>query len=384
MRSSGPVGGRSCAWLGAVAVGVWAALAGGPGVVHAGGQTLRATGAGGTFPSAPMFSDSPMCPVWAVYAAGGTVYVGTDGAAGGFAGPLGLPGDGGVGISTDGGTTFTHSTIANGLRNNHVTGVYAAGDTVYAATLGGLSISTDGGKTFTNRTTADGLGSNNVYWVYAAGGSVYAATDSGVSVSADGGTTFVNRTTADGLGGNTVYGVYAAGGTVYAATMGGVSISTDGGKTFTNRTTADGLGANTGRGVFAVGNIVYAATPLQLFSEPGVGGLGISTNGGKTFTVRTTADGLGDNFVNGVYVAGGTVYAATNGGLSISTDGGTTFTTRTAADGLGNSQVGGVYAVGNTVYAATLGGLGISTDGGTTFTNHTLASVRPCPNSGNP
>ncbi|MFH1263856.1 MAG: hypothetical protein V1495_10510 [Pseudomonadota bacterium] len=56
--------------------------------------------------------------------------------------------------------------------------------------------------------------------------------------------------------------------------------------------------------------------------------MSISTDGGATFTNRTTADGLGDNDVNGVFAVGSTVYAATDGGgLSISTDGGTTFTT---------------------------------------------------------
>ena len=37
-----------------------------------------------------------------------------------------------------------------------------------------------------------------------------------------------------------------------AATDGGLSISTDGGATFTNRTTTEGLGNNFVRGVFAV------------------------------------------------------------------------------------------------------------------------------------
>ena len=49
-----------------------------------------------------------------------------------------------------------------------------------------------------------------------------------------------------------------------------------------------------------------------------------------TYTNRTTANGLGNNnVVGGVYVVGSTVYAGTQGGLSISTDGGATFTNRT-------------------------------------------------------
>ena len=61
-----------------------------------------------------------------------------------------------------------------------------------------------------------------------------------------------------------------------------------------------------------------------------------------TFTNRTTADGLGDNKVLGVYAVGATVYAATLGGLSISTDGGATFTNRTTANSsLRNNYVWG-------------------------------------------
>ena len=209
------------------------------------------------------------------------------------------------------GCTFINKTVADGLGNNYVYGVYAVGSNVYAGTTGGLSISTDSGTTFTNKTTADGLGNNNVLGVYAVGSTLYAATHGGLSISTDGGATFTNKTTADGLGNNTVYGVYAVGSTLYAGTTGGLSISTDSGTTFTNKTTADGLGNNNVYGVYAVGSTVYAAT---------LGGLSISTDGGTTFTNKTTADGLGNNTVLGVYVDGSNVYAATSGGLSISTN----------------------------------------------------------------
>src|SRR5262245_47465053 len=92
-----------------------------------------------------------------------------------------------------------------------------------------------------------------------------------------------------------------------------------------------------------------------------------------TFTNRTTADGLGDNGVGGVFAEGSTVYAATFGGLSISTNGGITFTNRTTADGLGSNVVYSIFADGSTVYAATEGGVSISTNGGITFTNRTTA-----------
>ena len=132
---------------------------------------------------------------------------------------------------------------------------------------------------------------------------------------------------------------------------------------FTNRTTADGLGNNRVWGVYVVGSTVYAATD---------GGLSMSTNGGMSFTNDDTTSGLGSNFVNGLYATDDTVYAATTGGLSISTDD-STFTNYTTADGLGDNRVYGVYAVGSTVYAATDGGLSVSTDGGASFTNYTTA-----------
>ena len=221
------------------------------------------------------------------------------------------------------------------------------GNTVYAATAGGLSISTDGGATFTTRTTANGLGNNFVFGVYAVDSTVFAATYGGLGISTDGGATFTNRTSANGLAdlaNYLVYGVHAGGDAVYAATRGGLAISTDGGASFANRTTADGLGDDTVFGVYAVGSVVYAATR---------GGLGISTDGGASFTTRTTGDELGpadgeldetEHNTSWVYASGSTVYAATLGGLSVSTDGGATFTTRTTANGLGSNTVSGVYA----------------------------------------
>ena len=130
---------------------------------------------------------------------------------------------------------------------------------------------------------------------------------------------------------------------------------------YTNQTTANGLGNNRVRGVYALGSTVYAANS---------GGLSISTDGGASFTNRTTDDGLGASIALGVYAVGSTVYAATIG-VSISTDGGASFTNRTTANGLGSNFVNGVYAVGSTVYAATAGGLSISTNGGASFTNRT-------------
>ena len=180
----------------------------------------------------------------------------------------------------------------------------------------------------------------------------------------------VNKTTTNGVG-YANYAVYASGNTLYVGSAsyaiftGKLSISTDGGATFTERTTATGLGNTSVRGITGDGGTVYVATG---------NGLSISTDDGATFTNKTTTNGLGNNIVWSVYAIGSNVYAGTSGGVSISTDGGATFTNKTTADGLGSNAVwGGVYAAGNTLYAATNGGLAISTDGGATFTNKTTA-----------
>jgi hypothetical protein len=124
------------------------------------------------------------------------------------------------------GLTFTNKTTGNsGLGSNNVVGVYASGSSIYAATLGGLGISTNGGTSFTNYTTTSGLGNNTVRSVYASGSSIYAATDGGISISTNGGSSFTNYTTANGLGNNSVRGVYASGSSIYAATLGGLSIA---------------------------------------------------------------------------------------------------------------------------------------------------------------
>ncbi|MFM9035399.1 MAG: Ig-like domain-containing protein, partial [Mycobacterium sp.] len=247
-------------------------------------------------------------------------------------------------------------TVADGLGSNLITNygnsICVDGNTVYVATTGGLGISANGGRTFTNRTTANGLPNDYSFAIAATGGAIFAGTNSysGLSTSRDGGATFTNRT-GTGLG-SVVYSAYTNGGKVYVGSNQGLSISSDGGNTFTLRS----LGGY-GLGIHVDGNNVYAAT---------TSGLSVSTDGGDTFTRRLAANDLR----GGVYASGNNIYAARQSGLAVSTDGGNTFNTRTIANGLGSNIVLGVCGDGNTVYAATSGGLGVSTDGGNTFTNY--------------
>ncbi|MBI5825195.1 MAG: hypothetical protein HZB18_14290 [Chloroflexi bacterium] len=273
-----------------------------------------------------------------------------------------------------------------GLGDPWVFDVFVDGTTVYAATINGLSISPNiNSIPFSNRTMGEGLGDNTVYSVYVSGANVYAGTWGGLSISTDGGNTFTNKTTANGLGSNVVNGVFVSGSNVYAATDGstasigggggGLSISTDGGNTFTNKTTANGLCSNNVTDVFVSGGTIYVAMATSCLS--------ISTDGGNTFTNKTagTLGISGGSGLYGVYASGLNIYVATTSGLSISTDGGATFTNRTTANGLGGIVVSDVYASGSSIYAATnsgyagmSGGLSISTDGGATFTNYNTAN----------
>ncbi|MVM31322.1 hypothetical protein GO755_14860 [Spirosoma sp. HMF4905] len=256
--------------------------------------------------------------------------------------------------------TYTYVTDSLHSISTFVRSVYTVGNTIYVATDGGLSISTNGGSSFTNYTTSNNLGSNMVFRVYVVGTKIYAATTNGLSISTDGGAHF--STTTSGLGSSFVTGVYSLGSTVFVSTLGGLGISTNGGISFVNKTTDNGLGHNTVYGVYAVGNTIYAAT---------AGGVSISTNGGTSFT--NTSVGTGNNYATSVYAVGNTVYAATyGGGLSISTNNGASYIHKTTADSLGSNTVWSVYALGNTIYAATATGLSISTNGGASFTNHYL------------
>ena len=180
-------------------------------------------------------------------------------------------------------------------------------------------------------------------------------------------TSFTVRTAAkNSLAADKIHAVYAVGSTIYAATDSGLSISTDGGATFTTRTTADGLAGGFRNspekvdGVFVVDSTVYAAS---------YGGLAVSTDGGTTFSKISGLAATG-----GVYATGSTVCAWTGSGLIVSTDGGKNFTTRTTANGLGSNYGEAVFVSGGTIYAATSkSGLGISTDGGATFTTRTTS-----------
>lgn len=318
-------------------------------------------------------------------------------------------------VSSDKGYSFSPKTTVDGLGSNYVYDLYASGSAVYAATAGGLSISSDNGQTFSNRTTADGLISNGINAVAVNGATVYAGTSSGLSISTNGGSNFtVNRTTTNGLLSNYVKDIYLNGaGVMYLATDVGVSISGDGGATFTaSRPAAWFTG---GVGVTAVyekaGTIYAAAYPSfyqstdngvtwkqQGLPDAAVKGMAVASNGtlyfyvenssgfssiaissdkGRTFTIRNIGEILGSSsYANGIYVDGNTLYVATTG-IAVSSDGGNTFKVLTkTGNGLSEYFVDAVYAQGTTIYAISSSGfLDKSTNGGTTFAYQSISGL---------
>jgi len=158
-----------------------------------------------------------------------------------------------------------------------------------------------------------------------------------------------------------------ADGTIYVATYDGLSISTDGGATFTTKTSTNGLGANHTYEVALDGqDNVYVATAE---------GLSISTDGGQTY--RTLNPGEGEGLwepwfrrTRAVHLdRNDTLYVGSKGGLSISDDGGNSWTNITDAEGLGSRSVSDIEVNDSGTIYVVAGGLNISTDGGSSWTS---------------
>jgi ligand-binding sensor domain-containing protein len=320
----------------------------------------------------------------------------------------------GISISSDSGTSFTNIT-GNGLNHSNIRSVYvdslfkiyvmtgsslcssinagssfscsspsgggrinsdATGNIYVGSYSSGYYFSSDNGATFTNKTIVDGLLSNTVSFVYKdpLSSKTYAGAFDGISVSTDNGNSFTSSiTTQHSLGfhdiismyvdqsDNIYLGSYSSG----LASAGGLYISKDAGRTFSLKSTIDGLGNMTINDIF-----VDSTNRFLVATE---GGLSISTDGGESFTSYSMTDGLPHHNVLSVSAnAAGDIFAATyGGGLSITTDAGATFTTKTTVDGLGSNQVRDLFVdSSNNIYAATNGGLSISLDGGASFTNY--------------
>lgn len=129
--------------------------------------------------------------------------------------------------------------------------------------------------------------------------------------------------------------VHGKGNTIAVVNDSVLSISHDGGETFKYSGAPSGLRS----GIIDVK--VHSPTHIYVAA---FSGLFISTDGGVTFTRKTSTDGLGSNTVKDLQIASsGDIYAATTGGLSISTDGGNTFATKTTAEGLPYNNLSRIF-----------------------------------------
>jgi hypothetical protein len=275
--------------------------------------------------------------IYAVQTSGSSVYAATYG--------------GGVGISTDGGTTWTARTVSNsGLSDDWVYSLIVDGTTLYAGCDGALSISSDNGTSWSNYyQSPNGLASNYVYSLAVAGGKIYAGTSSGLSISSNGGTNFTN---SPAPANDDINGLFVAGSTIYAAVSSpnGLVISSDGGSSWTTyNTTSSGVVGNSGTSVVVDGSTIYYGT---------TSGLSVSQDGGSSWTNYT---GFVDNRVRSVSVIDGVMYVGTRaGGLSVSADSGATWENYTTADGLGSNDVYNVVKSGGKLYVATWGGVSVA------------------------
>lgn len=129
---------------------------------------------------------------------------------------------GGVSISSDNASTFSHS--AAGFENDSIVGLFVdSSHRVYAATAGGeLGISVDGGVTFSSKK----LGGNIRKPFITNEGIILAPTSNGLQVSLDGGENWVSCTAMNGLPNNDVLAVRKVGSKVFVGVNGsGISIA---------------------------------------------------------------------------------------------------------------------------------------------------------------
>ncbi|MBF0442172.1 MAG: InlB B-repeat-containing protein [Oligoflexales bacterium] len=345
--------------------------------------------------------------VFSIYASGSDIYAGTDS---------------GLSISTNSGTSWTNYTTASGLGSNTINGVYTVSSNIYAATDMGLAISTNSGSTWSNLTTSGSFNVEDIGSVWATGSSIWAGTWwGGLAKSIDGGASFTTLPSSgpNGPGSSVISGVCAYGSNVYAGTYASgnaVAVSLDSGSTWTTYSTPTIMDVNASS-IYCDQNTVYlgvftafsfssdsgttwtnkpttnpwhfvGTTPglpaldswgftavfgdgMNLYAGSHSSGLGISNDGGSSWTTITTTQGLASDAVLSINASGSKIYVGTEGGLSVSANGGTSWTNYTTANGLPSNVINSIYAVGSTIYAGTDVGLAISVDSGANWTSFT-------------
>ena len=240
----------------------------------------------------------------------------------------------GVSVSTDNGATWRSVSLGcNGtnVQNNcyDVSVVFAIGTKLYAGVNNGLMMSPNDGYSWQfSQPAVTG------YWAMPSPSSQYLFIANGVGIfpkgfsySTDNAGTWTNIPMQDAYSNGGVQKVYAVGGTFYAFTAqlfnGDIQKSTDQGGTWTDITPTQltsGAGQDGPTDVMVVNGNLLASSSHGVF---------VSSDGGQTWSLKTTANGLGANSIDALAFDGTRVWALSDsypGGLSYSSDNGATWT----------------------------------------------------------
>lgn len=230
-----------------------------------------------------------------------------------------------VAKSTDGGFTFSVTRHTDwGAFSSYVDDLFVDGTTLYIAGSG-LTISSDGAATFANYDTASGMFANSADAVWASGTTIYVNSSNSIDVSTTATPAFSQVLASSGSPNGDPNGLAVDGTNIYLATTSGLQVSNNSGTSFGLKTIAHGLPADylTGVVVDGSGN-VYVSTLNN--------GVAKSTDNGASFALLRASANRVSMCNNTLYING----TALNEGMGISSDGGATFTFVGMNEGLGS------------------------------------------------
>ena len=206
--------------------------------------------------------------------------------------------------------------------------------------------------------TTSGLSGKFVEALAVSGTNLFAGTDAGVFLSTNNGTSWTETNT--GLT-NTFVHALAVNSTVriFAATDDGVFVTTNNGTSWAQVNT--GLTSTTVTSFAVSGSNLFAGTTTSISGS----GVFLSANNGGNWSKVSTSIGSTVN-VNGLFVTGSNLFAATEAGAYFTTNSGTGWTQINS--GLANTYVYSFAVIGTNLFAGTKDFVFRSTNNGTSWT----------------
>ena len=192
--------------------------------------------------------------------------------------------------------TFKTYTTSTGLKSNSIKTIVVNNTGVYVGTDGGLSVTTDGGSTWKTYTVADGLISNSINSIYVGWDYMLVATDKGFSETGDNGKTWKTKSTM----GSWSFVYDRDYDKIHFLSGDYVCTTTD----FSSWSRYCVRRADMPSCVIMASGKVF----VSYFGS----NITVSSDGGSSWS--TCSSGLGSQFVNSLFSSGTTVYAATLGG----------------------------------------------------------------------